>query len=168
MAGTGLTWNDEQTQQQLGGMTRRLANMTQVMRVAAEIMRSSVVRNFEVGGRPQRWAPLKPGTLARRKSSGGPLVVSGMGGGLMGSVSAWSGRIRARVFTDKIYGAIHQFGAAKGQFGRIMSILPGGGSRSMNVPWGSIPARPFMVLQEEDATEIREVLRDFVVGRGEG
>lgn len=37
MAGTGLTWDDRQTQQQLGGMTRRLANMTQVMRVAGEV-----------------------------------------------------------------------------------------------------------------------------------
>ncbi|WP_051202729.1 phage virion morphogenesis protein [Desulfovibrio aminophilus] len=170
MAGASLTWTDDEVQAELTGVAGRMADLTPAMRATGELLRTSVIRNFEVGGRPQRWAPLKPSTLARRRSSGGPLVVRGMGGGLMGSITAQASAASAIVGTNKVHAAVHQFGAAKGQFGSVTSITPGkyGRTRTMTVPWGTIPARPFMVVQEEDETDIREIIREFVVAGSAG
>jgi len=33
--------------------------------------------------------------------------------------------------------------------------------RKMDLPWGNIPARPFMMVADEDWTEILKSLKDF-------
>ena len=124
-----------------------LRDMTPLMRIVGEIVRTSVVENFQQGGRPEKWAPLSPVTTRRRKKGGAdPLIVEGFAGGLMGSIHADAGKDWALVGTDKIYGAVHQFGAAQGEFGTT--------SRGAPIPWGNIPARPYLMVQDEDWTEI--------------
>jgi len=36
--------------------------------------------------------------------------------------------------------------------------------RTAALPWGDIPARPFLVVQDEDEAEIRDILADFMAG----
>ena len=84
---------------------------------------------------------------------------------------------RMMLATDKVYAATHQFGAKKGSFGTVAVARPiGAAGRSggtlyskgwmMSIPWGDIPAREFMMLQDEDEDEMSEALKDFVlVGR---
>lgn len=49
-----------------------------------------------------------------------------------------------------------QFGAAKGAFGQTEAGTP--------IPFGDIPARPFMGLSESDRSGIAEALEDWVEG----
>ncbi|MCO1337222.1 phage virion morphogenesis protein, partial [Microbulbifer sp. OS29] len=48
--------------------------------------------------------------------------------------------------TDRPYGAVHQFGATQGQFGKT--------KRGGPIPWGNIPARPWLGTSAEDDREI--------------
>jgi phage virion morphogenesis protein len=189
MAGTQIEfdWDDSTVQSFFQRMRERMQDASPAMRVVASIMRTSVVRNFEKQGRP-RWEPLSPVTLAlrkrkkkgrKRKSKGSArkpkiLRVQGFAGGLLGSISGEATANSAMVGTNKIYAAVHQFGAKKGEFGtvtitrKIATSKRSGGSRiakpyQMQVPWGDIPARPFLVLQDEDKEEIRKTLNNFIL-----
>ncbi len=55
-------------------MSERAGDLSGAMKVIAETIVASVQRNFEVGGRPAKWALLKPSTLKKRGSGGGPPV----------------------------------------------------------------------------------------------
>ena len=152
------------------------------MKIIGAMVLISVQRNFEVGGRPNKWAPLKASTLKKRKSGGGPLVVKGFAAGLLGSIHSETTPSSATVGTDKIYAAVHQFGAAKGSFGMglagsfgrtgLMGSLERGGgwdlSTQRQLPWGDIPARPFLLLQDEDREDILAVLANHVLGASGG
>ncbi|MBN1104749.1 MAG: phage virion morphogenesis protein [Deltaproteobacteria bacterium] len=156
--------DDTELKEILATLQKRMGDMTPFMKTVAQIGRTSVVRNFEKGGRP-KWPALKPSTL-KKKKGGRVLVTQGFAGGLMGSITGKAYSDRAEIGTNKIYGAVHQFGAKKGSFGKVtVARKAGSAGRSggtlyskpwqMNVPWGDIPARPFLVLQDEDIDEIR-------------
>ena len=72
--------------------------------------------------------------------SGGPTTV--INNSIRGAIDALvrSGK------TNKIYGAIHQLGGMAGR-----------GHRT------KIPARPYLVIQDEDWAEIKEALTDFII-----
>lgn len=181
MSGTQIIIKDEQVQANLNGMAIRARDLSRGMKLIAAMVLASVQRNFEVGGRP-KWAPLKPSTLKKRKSSGGPLVVKGNAGGLLQSVHAESNATQATVGTDKIYAAVHQFGAKKGSFGMglagsfrrtgVMGSLERGGGWDLSsqrpLPWGDIPARPYLMLQEEDREDAGAILAKYVLGASGG
>ena len=159
----------------LSRIQRRMADLTPAMRIIGETVRTSVLRNFEVGGRP-RWKPLSPITLARRKG-GRILIRQGFAGGLAGSIHWKAYRDRAVVGTDKVYAAVHQFGAKKGSFGAFTftvrehrrtrsgkKVRVRQHERTARLPWGDIPARPFLMVQREDWDEIRQALLEHIVG----
>jgi len=50
--------------------------------------------------------------------------------------------------------ATQQFGAAKGAFGRTKFNGP--------IPWGNIPARPFLGISEEDESNLVDMLREYL------
>ncbi|MDD5037127.1 MAG: phage virion morphogenesis protein [Methylococcaceae bacterium] len=58
--------------------------------------------------------------------------------------------------TDRIYGAVQQFGAKKGEFGVTSHGVP--------IPWGDIPARPFLGVSEDDKREILDILSEHLMG----
>ena len=58
--------------------------------------------------------------------------------------------------TNKIYAAVMQFGAAKGAFG-----TDAGGS---SIPWGAIPARPFLGISDQDRTNIAATVDEWLEG----
>jgi len=165
--------DDREVKALLGRIQRRLADLTPAMKIIGSTIQASVVRNFEVGGRP-KWKPLSRVTLKRRKKGGGILRVQGMAGGLMGSIHYRAHNDRVIIGTNKIYAGTHQFGARKGSFGTIVASvrehmrrghMVRAHTRRMAVPWGDIPARPFLMVQDEDWSEIREALNDFIVRR---
>jgi phage virion morphogenesis protein len=149
MAGVRLTvavkTND--TKAYLKKLATKLRDPDAILTVAAGTIRDSVYENFAEGGRPNSWAPLSPVTLKRRKSSGGILVVRGGAGGLEGSINIAVEGGKAYVGTNAIHAAVHQFGAAKGAFGKS--------KRGGPIPWGNIPARPFLVVQPGDEARIK-------------
>jgi len=189
MAGVSLNIkiNDHGVQKLLNDIQRRMGNLTPVMKIIGQIVRTSIVRNFEKGGRPTKWKPLSTATQARRKGRAKILMDRGMGGGLAGSIHDRAEKDKVTIGTNKIYAATHQFGAKKGSFGTIEAnikthlrkmtqafgrpvkprkVTVRAHTRKMKLPWGDIPARPFMAVQPEDWDEIRESLNDFILARG--
>lgn len=187
MAGVSLsiTIKDQGIKRLLSDIQRRMGDLTPAMKIIGQIVRTSIVRNFEKGGRPSKWAPLSPATLARRKGRAKILMDRGMGGGLAGSIHDRADRDSVTVGTNKIYAAVHQFGAKKGAFGAVEANIKAhmrkitkifgrpvkprkvavrAHTKKMKLPWGDIPARPFVMVQPEDWDEIRESLNDFLLG----
>lgn len=178
---------DSGVQKLLQKVRERVKNMRPVFNVIGEIAHGSIQENFEVGGRPAKWKPLSPVTIAQRKRQGkwpGRILVRmGVAGGLFGAISHKAFRDRTELSANKPYATTQHFGAEKGEFGTVTAQIPEhvrritqafgkaieprdvtvrAHTREMQIPWGDIPARPFMVIQEEDWEEIKGTLLDFL------
>lgn len=154
----------------IDGVSDRARDLSPAMRECFQILRTSILRNFEVGGRKARWK-----RSHRAASEGGKTLVDT--GGLRDSIAGSHpsiGRHSMRFGTNKVYAAVHQFGAAKGSFGTARSKPRTGVGGPMKrfssrqglhpIPWGTIPARPFMVVQPEDLKAMKEAILDYVRG----
>lgn len=172
-----ITVDDREVKKLLGQLQKKVTDMTPVMQEIGEIVRTSVIKNFEAGGRyseegswrggSKTWRPLSVATLfAERKSKfvtkGGRykkgveerfknrriLIGPGSGGTrLMDSIKSKAAKDRVEIGTNVVYAAIHQFG---GPAGRGLKVR--------------IPARPFMVIQDEDLSQIkRAILRHLEI-----
>ena len=155
----------------LNGVERRMVDNSPAMKSIGQLLRTSTIRNFEAGGRPTAWAPLQPSTLKRRKGNK-ILRRQGFAGGLMGSISARPVKNSVLVGTNKKYAPVHQFGAKRGSFGvfvvQVRAHQRGGKSvrahqRRMKLPWGDIPARPFLLVQDRDWERIKRTLSQYVM-----
>jgi phage gpG-like protein len=165
----------------------RLGALKPAMKIIGETVRTSIVRNFEKEGRPVGWKQLSPLTVARRGTAHPILRRQGFAGGLMGSISARAYDDRVELGTNKVSAAVHQLGAKKGSFGifdvtireHVRRIAQAFGKaiqprdvtvrshkRKTAIPWGDIPARPFMMVQPEDWDEIRLSLVDYLILKG--
>ena len=90
-------------------------------------------------------------TLARYEAQGlkgktRPLVKQGF---LRSLIFADADRSQARVGSNMEYSGVMQFGAARGAFGH---------SNGRPVPWGNIPARPFLGLSDQDQRNILDMV----------
>jgi phage virion morphogenesis protein len=150
---------------------QRSENTTPVMKTIGQIIRTSVVRNFEKGGRP-KWAGHSSLTEALRGAGKPVLRKQGMAGGLMGSMHVRATNDEVIVGTDKVYAGTHQYGAEKGSFGTFTFAVKShqrkgrqvkAHNRTAKLPWGDIPARPFLMVQDEDWTEIKAALKDHLL-----
>ena len=158
-------WSARELQKQLDQVADRMSNRT-LLKKAGAVVRESVRTNFAAGGRPRKWKRLK-------NRNGQPLRDTGR---LQNSItSRVSGKV-VYVGTNVIYAAVQHFGAGKGSFGTVVAHVRGHErtrngttyqvrphTRRQKAPWGDIPARPFLLVQEEDKVAIRAVLADYIV-----
>jgi phage virion morphogenesis protein len=112
-------------------------------------MIDSLTQNFEVGGRPKRWAPLSPVTVEMKGSSA---ILQDIGD-LKRSVNAQNTQ------RDKLSLQIWA-GDEKATFHQFTDMNP-------MAQWGvtnerGMPMRPFMLFQEGDITEIEKILVRYV------
>lgn len=131
----------------LDRLARKADNLRPLMRALAADMLDAVHENFEQEGRPDRWAPLAPSTLAALEKKGKTgKMLNRTGAGLWHNIAAESSAVSALVGTNKEYARIHQFG---GEAGRKTARV-------------TIPARPYLHLEEDDLAQMAErVLRHF-------
>jgi len=143
-------YDDSELQGLFKKIIARYGNLQDANEKIGEIVKTSILRNFEEGGRPNKWAKLKDSTIELRKKQGkwpGQILVRrGMGEGLMGAVSYKAASNKVVFVGNKDYSAIHHFGGMAGK-GRKTKI----------------PARPYMVIQDEDWEEIKETLNDYII-----
>jgi phage virion morphogenesis protein len=149
---------DGEVKAMLRGIAERGKDLTPAMRVIGETIRTSVIRNFQAGGRPTAWKPLAESTILGgfKKSdfnkSGTRLLKRGntrlRGGKPLTNTAHFRNSITARAYSDRaeigtnvVYAAIHQFGGMAGRGRKV-----------------AIPARPFLMIQDEDWKMIREQL----------
>ena len=102
------------------------------------------------------WANLSGVTLEKRKKSGhvnraGRAKKLQVTRHLLDSIVADHDSNSAVVGTNLKYAATHQFGALKGQYGFFAFDTRAG---AFEVPWGDIPARPFLGISTSDQKDI--------------
>jgi phage virion morphogenesis protein len=120
--------------------------------------RDRITREVTPEGAPFR--PLNPAYAAGKRGPG-ILRERAARGGLFGSLTSEQSGRRLRVGTNKIYAAVHQFGAeirAK----RAPKLVFRLGGRLVFAGRVTIPARPFLGISEEDREEILHVFGLFI------
>ena len=134
-----VTIDDAEVKALLTSLRERVEDLTPVMNTIGQIVRTSVVKNFEQGGRPTKWQPSQRAT----REGGLTLVDSAR---LRNSINAKATSKQVVIGTNVVYGAIHQLGGKAGR------------GRKVN-----IPARPFLAVQAEDWTEIKKAITDHIL-----
>jgi len=165
MGGLIVEIHSEELRRHLEKVADRIGNKA-LLAAAGSIVRESVRTNFAAGGRPTKWKAIK----AR---DGQPLRDTGR---LQNSITSQVSGDAVYVGTNVKYAAVHQFGAKKGSFGTVVARVrehqrTRGGktytvrphTRKQRLPWGDIPARPFLMVHDEDRVEIEAILADYII-----
>ena len=143
----------------LHNAANHLTHTAPLMEDISRALLSETMMNFQLGGRPA-WAGLSPVTLARRARGGGAILQDT--GELKGSINASHTVDTATVGSNLKYAPTHQFGAKQGEFGRS--------DRNTPLPWGNIPARPFIPMDKngdisyDGFLAVREVVNGYLAG----
>lgn len=168
-----ISIKDAEVEELLDRILKNLGDLTPAMKIIGATVRTSVIRNFEKSGRPKKWKKHSKITEKRRGKGARILMDQGLGAGLAGSINYRADSEKVVVGTPKIYGAVHQFGAKKGSFGTVIAnvrehlrkgVRVKAHQRKMKLPWGDIPAREYLVIQDEDWPEMRAALTDYILG----
>lgn len=125
----------------------------------AENVRDRIDAGEDPEGNP--WQPLTPAYAALKRGPG-ILREAGMRGGLQGSITFDVSGHEVAVGTNKIYGAVHQFGATiRAKRAAVLIFRTPDGKA-----WGAakeveIPARPYLGLSRADEDTILDVAEAF-------
>lgn len=173
--------DDQHVTDVLRELQRRLDDMQAAMQEVGETLAASTKARFVTSTAPDGtpWArnsqvtylrmiegragtTLKKGANAGRVNAKGAALAVGKRP-LIGETHRLSTEIAARASRDSVsigsslvYAATQQFGAAKGAFGTD--------SRRHPIPWGTIPARPFMGLSNADGDAVLAIVGAFLKG----
>jgi len=154
MAGSILDVTIDQSQvgRVLGELAQRLGDLTTPFNDIAEYLHQSTDERFRSKVAPDGspWAPLSAVTLARKK---GPGILREKGT-LQDTLRKQVTSTELAFGTDRPYGAVHQFGQKKGA---------SGSAKGRPIPWGDIPARPYLGLSAEDGTEVLLIIHDYLL-----
>ena len=136
------------------GMSRLVSRLQQLaldsrrveppLKAAGQVAVHSIQMNFQAQGRPQKWTPLAPRTLARRrrgKGRGGPRILID------------TARLKNSINAKLVSGPGVAVGTNVIYARRQHSGYPGGKGRGLS----KTPARPFMLLQPEDIESIDRI-----------
>lgn len=156
--------NDDAFLRTLDKIASELTDMTDLMQDLGELLVDSTKRRFAEGTAPDgtAWAPKSDATIDayRRREKKKPnsrvdfRPLFGPSGRLSSEIFAQADSASVEIGSSLIYSAVQQFGAAKGEFGSA--------SNGSSIPWGNIPARPFIGLSEEDRSNVDAELRDYL------
>lgn len=134
--------DDREVRRALDALARRVTDFTPAMhdigQALMEGMRSRISEGRDWDGRA--FAPNSPLTAAR-KGRNKPLVDTGTFAGNRLRYAA--GRDFVEVGASAVQAATLQFGAKRGAFGRTKRGAP--------LPWGDIPARPFLPVRQDSS-----------------
>lgn len=133
---TTIQINNQALIDKLQTVSNRLARPERLTHAIATSFLTVVEDNFDNEGRPA-WAGLSAVTLAKRKG-GKKLYQTGQ---LRNSISTTANKDSVVIGTNDPKAATHQFGAKQGQYGRNQKNVP--------LPWGNIPARPFLPIDKD-------------------
>ena len=132
------------------------ANPRPVLQEIGEYLVVSTKERFKSKKAPDgsTWADNSPATQAQKKGRSDPLV---------GESKSLSRQIHYRTTANTLtvgspmeYSAVQQFGASQGQFGKT--------GRGRPIPFGDIPARPFLGLSKDDEDNITDIINEYLEG----
>ena len=154
MAGINIEYDDRAVAAALRRLVHAGADLTPAMRSIAAALEDSVAEAFASQSSPAGvpWADLSDTTKAIRTRRGKwPGEILQVTGNLADGIESRHDADEAVVGTNIVYAATHQFGAARGAFGTS--------SRGNPIPWGDIPGRPFLGLDDDAEATILAILR---------
>ena len=165
MAGVRIhvTLDDAPVRDALDRLSRASTDLTPLMRDIGEHLLNTTRERFVEQKAPDGtpWAPLSETTKKRKRRNKGKILTER--GFLRGNLAYQAGRSEVQVGSPSIYAGTHQFGAKKGSFthGPAGSEY-GSTTQRRRIPWGDIPARPFLGLSDDDEAEILALVDDFL------
>ena len=162
MAGVTIRveFDDAEVRRALDRLAKAGADLTPAMREIGEVLESSAKERFVDQASPDGtpWAPLSEHTKRRKKRNKDKILTRD--GFLRGNLTFQAGADSVEVGSPLIYAGTHQFGAPAGSF------APG-------IPWGDIPARPFLAdadgrLAPADEDAVSEIVLDHLARAVQG
>lgn len=150
--------NTSFAQAALEALQRAMTDMTPAMDDIGDDLITSTKARFAQGVAPDgtKWAAKSASTLARSRD---PRPLFGPTGLLSQQIHYEAGLDGVSWGSSLIYAGVMQVGAAQGAFGTS--------KRGGPLPWGTIPARPFIGVSAEDETDILSTL-DYWLAQAAG
>ncbi|MBU4274009.1 MAG: phage virion morphogenesis protein [Planctomycetes bacterium] len=163
--------DDREIVKALDRLHAKAGRMAPAMKNIGEVVLQSTQNRFgsqtDPDGRP--WQKLKASTITGKSLRGHSDKILRQRGYLADSIRYQANDAGVRIGTNRIYGAIHQFGdKTKPHVIRPKNkkalAWPGGRhpARAVNHPGSKIPARPFLGFSRQDRDRILEVVSDHL------
>lgn len=151
---------DDEISAVLDRLSRSLSDLTPVMQEIGELLVPSTKERFKAGEAPDgsKWAAKSETTIETYRRRGDRIdfrPLFGPSGRLSSEIAFAPTSHSVEISSNMIYAAVMHFGAAKGAFGTNAK----GGS----IPWGNIPARPFLGVSEQDRTNLIETVEEWLL-----
>lgn len=164
-----VEFKSEAAETALRQLETHLGDLSEVMNEIGEEMLTTTERRFLEGIAPDGtpWAPKSPTTMkayAKRGWTVDPRPLFGpnpSGVPMRQTIFHSYGPDHLELGTNAIQAAVMQFGAAKGAFGSYEVNL-GDRTVTASIPWGDIPARPFLGFSDEDEANILSLVADYL------
>lgn len=155
--------DDAEIRRRLDEVAARHQDLTPLMRDIGDYMVEATRSRFRAGRGPDgaAWAPKRPVTIAaylRRGDRPDPRPLIGPSRRLSSEIHYRPGRDRVEIGSALVYAAVMQGGADKGQFGATRDGSP--------IPWGRIPARVYLGIDESDRRNILDIITEFEAAAG--
>jgi len=185
---TAITVDDSGLREKLALLASKVKNMTSVFEDIGDIVVASVRENFQAQGRflvpgswfggSNKWQALKAATVASRKAEGhwgdGARILT-RSGRLSKSITPRASATDVVVGTNVKYAAIHNFGGTTKPHDIVAKhkkalAWPGGNNpvKKVHHPGSTIPARPFLVVQDSDLKRMAQVIHDHITEKLNG
>ncbi|CUH67989.1 phage virion morphogenesis protein [Thalassovita gelatinovora] len=144
----------------LARLDQGLGNPQQLMQDIGELMVERTKQRFKEGTTPDgtAWASNSAVTLKRKAPETRPLF--GSTGRLSSEIFYEADATQVSWGSNLIYAAVQHFGASQGAFGSM--------SNGSQIPWGDIPARPFLGISEEDGLLLTELVEEWLEDLSQG
>ena len=173
--------DDKEAKGYMRELVRRGSDLQPALKRCGIVMTRSFALNFKQEGRPSHWRPLSANTIAgRRKGSSrilqdtGMLRMSTISRTAPGNIYHLS-RNMLKMGSNLKYAVYHQFGTQpyiiRPRNAKVLRFTVAGTGRSRKrivfakvVHHPGLPARPFVVIQDEDVKAMREIFRSYVLG----
>lgn len=154
-----IEFNHAPTTEAIRQAIASLENATPLFHDIGEYMVEATRKRFLLGVAPdgKRWLPKSDTTLERYRRLGygrliRPLIADGKK--LSTEIQFFVAREGVVIGSSMIYSRVMQEGALKGAFGRDRHGRP--------LPWGNIPARPWLGVSRGDQQKIVEIAEEYV------
>lgn len=153
----------------LGRVEAKLDDLQPVFSDIGELMTERTKQRFRDGKGPDgvAWAPKSPNTIARQAKSEGranTAPLHGPSGRLASEISYEVSSQGVSWGSSLIYSAVMQHGAEAGSFGLSEGTDKNGNDFAVLLPFGDIPARPFIGVSDDDNLAIIATFEEYLTG----
>lgn len=168
-----LEINDDAVRAAFASLEAALTDMTPPMHDIGDLMVTSTQTRMQAGISPDGtpFAPRSAVTLARYAAQGkkyGPHPLWLTGQMRQNTISYAAGPDHVSWGSSAVQAAVMQLGAEQGEFGAAIGRTKPSEKRAKSqdyftpLPWGRIPARPFLGLSDQDRTDITDIIGEWL------